>query len=86
MAFSTNHINQIEQLKQTILDLKAKAEKSKIQEEYLLKTLKKEFDVTTLAEAVELLEILIEEKKDLDEKVEKSINEVIQKMQKENLI
>lgn len=78
--------NNITALKTKLENLKANADKAKVQEEFLLKQLKTEFECDTLEEAMELLDLMIDEKTNLDNQVKTKTEELTQRMQEEGFI
>jgi hypothetical protein len=86
LKLKANNIQRFEQLKKTLQDLKDKVDRAKVQEEYLLKQLKDELDCDSLEEGLELLNILKNEKKEYDDKIESKIDSLMESLKKEGLI
>lgn len=78
--------NQLNQLKGKLDELIQNANKSKAQEEYLLKQLKDNFECDTVEEGMELLEIYLAEKEETDKTIELKTNKLLNKMKEEGLL
>ena len=76
----------LEQLKTKLKQLKDKADKAKVKEEYLTKELKDKFECESLKEGMDLLEQLVEEKEEYDEQIIIKTEEITKEMKTKGFI
>lgn len=78
--------SQLEEIKKHLEQVKAQADTAKAQEEYLLKQLRDNYEVSSVKEAEELIATLLEEKEDIDKTIKQKTDSVITKMEQEGFI
>lgn len=78
--------SELDELKQTLEQIKSQADTAKAQEEYLLKQLQDNFECKDTNEAIELKNTLIAEKEDVDKDIRQKTNAIIKRMQEEGFI
>jgi hypothetical protein len=81
-----NMINKIESMQNILENAREESTKAKAQEEVLLKQMNDLFECETLEEGKELLDLLIEEKDELDSELETETNDLYEKMKADGLI
>lgn len=86
MVLLKKRSSELDEIKRILDDHKSKADTAKAQIEFLLKQLKENFECESLDEAIELLEILTEDKKEIDKKIANKTRELIDKMKEEGFI
>jgi hypothetical protein len=79
-------VTEIQTIKTKLENYKEQNSKAKAQEEILLKQLKDEFEINTIDDALELYEQLTEENEERSEMIESAIEELKEKMAKDNLL
>ena len=85
-SFQKGRVNEIENIKTNLEEIKQLATKSETEYNLLLEQMKNKFEVNSEEEAEELYEVLTEEKEQMEIEKEKKLSLLKENLRKENLL
>ena len=85
-SFQKGRVNEIENIKTNLEEIKQLATKSETEYNLLLEQMKNKFEINSEEEAEELYEVLTEEKEQMEIEKEKKLSLLKENLRKENLL